>query len=160
MIDFLREWIISIAIVALGSSIATVLMPKGKLTAILKLCTSIAMAITLLSPIGNFVTEDYAISMARYRELIQSYEQKGSEAADRLSRTIIESECAAYIWDKGQNLGLIIGTVEVLAKWGDGVWYPFEVKIDSDYSQELMKIIELELGVPEERTQWSDEYTE
>ncbi|MGE4353500.1 MAG: hypothetical protein AB7D36_05400 [Oscillospiraceae bacterium] len=159
MTEILRQWILSLALTALGCSIALAITPEGRVRAILKLCCSVAMAIALISPVMRLNMDSYALSMAKYREIMLAAENKGAESADRLSRTIIESECAAYISDKGAELGLGEISVRVLAKWGDEVWYPYEAWVDSMPSEELMRSIEGELGIPRERTHWNDEIT-
>lgn len=157
MTELLRQWILAMALTALGCTIALGITPEGRIKGVLKLCCTVAMAIAMLSPIARVNIDTYAHSMAKYREAVAAAENKGVEAADRLSRTIIERECAAYISDKGAELGLGNISVSVLAKWGDEVWYPYEVWLDGSASDELLRKIEGELGVPRERVYLKDE---
>ena len=81
------------------------------------------------------------------------------ESANRLSRSIIEEETAAYIWDKAQAAGLAPEEVTVTVKWGDtSCWYPYEVRLRTDAPPDakarLTEILASELGIPRERQHW------
>lgn len=145
------------AITAFGCSVALTVTPEGRVKAVLRMCCSVAMAVALISPLCNINMDGYALSMAKYREVLAQAEKNGAESADRLNRTIIESECSAYISDKGTELGLELYSVRVLAKWGDEFWYPYEVWMEVLPSEELIRFIEGELGVPRERMHWLNE---
>ena len=76
--------------------------------------------------------------------------------ADTYSRTIIESDCCAYILDKAAALGASVRDASVSLKWSsEGFWYPAECGIDGQYSEELSRAIESELGIGREGQKWS-----
>lgn len=160
MTGFLREWILTLAAAALGSAVAVALTPEGKVKSVLRFAVSIAMFIALVSPLAGLDMESYAREMAAYRETMLRAEKNGAETADRLNRTIIERETAAYISDKGTELGLGAFPVRVLAKWGDEFWYPYEVWLETAENEKLIRHIEGSLGVPRERIHWSNEDSE
>ena len=142
---------------ALGCSIAMSLTPEGRVKSILKMSCTLAMTLALIMPLGKLDMEGYAMSLAQYRETLLQAEENGEQSSRRLMRTVIESECAAYIVDKGAELGLGAVSVQVQAKWGDAFWYPYEAWLDIRPSEELMRCIEGDLGIPRERTHWSNE---
>ena len=159
MTAHLREWIYGMTAVSLCCAIAMSLTPDGRVKSVLRLCCTLAMTVALLSPLGKVDIDVYAQSLARYRDLLQQAEKSGTEKADRLNRTVIEAECAAYISDKGAELGLGAVSVQVQAKWGDAFWYPYEVWLEAQPSEELLICLEGELGVPRERVHWKNEDT-
>ncbi len=156
MTDFLREWVMGVAAAALMCTAAMAMTPKSRVRGVLRMCCAAALCCALLAPLSSAPLDAYADSLARLREAQLSAAETGTDSAERLERTIIESECAAYISDKGAQLGLPDAGVRVLAKWGDGYWYPYEVWLDIPKSDELMISIEGELGVPRERMHWND----
>ncbi|MGI6028144.1 MAG: hypothetical protein ACOX81_01875 [Candidatus Heteroscillospira sp.] len=160
MTEVLRQWIQGMALTALFCSAAMALTPKGRIKSITRLACTMAMAVAMLTPLCRMPSDTLAQSLARCREATVKASVNGADTADRLSRTIIEEECAAYISDKGTELGLEINSVRVLAKWGDAFWYPYEVWLDTQPSEKLTGWIEGELGVPRERMYWSNEATE
>ncbi len=157
MTQALEQWVMTLTISAVICMVALALTPEGSIKSVLKLCCTVVMTIALLHPIGEINFESFALNTAKYREVLYDAENKGSEAADRWSRSIIESEYAAYISDKGAKLGHENLSVSVMAKWGDEVWYPYEVWVNGEVSYELLRVIEGELGVPSERVYLTNE---
>ena len=160
MTGFLSNWILGMTAMALICSACLAFTPEGRVKSVLKMACTLAMTIVLLSPLMKLDMDAYAQSLAEYRETMLKAEHSGQESADRLIRRVIEQECAAYISDKGVGLGLGAISAQVRAKWGDAFWYPYEVWLDCESSEELMICIEGELGIPRERMHWSDEVIE
>ena len=97
--------------------------------------------------------------MARYGEAARSVAGEAGQEADRLNRTIIELECAAYILDKADALGLAVSSAAVTARWSEeGFWYPWESRAACSESdrETLSAVIEAELGIPAERQSWEE----
>ncbi len=157
MTEALEQWVMSLAVSAVICMVAIAVTPEGRIKSVLKLCCTVVMTLALLHPLGEINYEDFALNLAKYKEAMIVAENKGAEAADRLSRSIIESEYAAYISDKGAKLGHTNFSVTVMAKWGDDLWYPHEIWIDGNVSAELIRLIEGELGVPSERVYLTNE---
>lgn len=159
MSEVLRSWLLSLTGAALLSAFALALTPEGRARSAVKLLCGVVMAIALLSPLRDFDFDTYAVSLASYRDAAAEASAKLNETNDRLSRTIIETESAAYIWDKARAVGLAPEEVTVGAKWGDALcWYPFETTIyapsDAAARERLSEIIEAELGIPKARQHW------
>lgn len=161
MSEILNQWVKNLCVAAIITGIAMTLTPKGRVRDVLRLVCGLAMVMALISPLTRLDMDGYAISLARYREEYQQYYDQTQEKSDRLVRSVIEQECATYILDKAQLVGLRVTSAEVTAKWGDEekVWYPYEVYIEfeGDISQTsgLADTIEADLGVPRERQYWS-----
>ena len=95
------------------------------------------------------------MNMAKYRENALAVSAQGQEISDRLSRTIIEEECRAYILDKAAAMGLQLGDASVTLKWSSqGLWYPVGCRLCGEYSAELENVISAELGIPPEGQEW------
>ena len=160
MTELLRQWVLTLTAAALGCSVALALTPEGRVRKVVRLACTLAMAIAMLTPLCRLNLDSYALSLAKYRETLLAAEKNGADSAERLSRTLIEDECSAYISDKGTELGLGTFPVRVLAKWGDAFWYPYEIWLETQPSEELMRWMEGELGVPRERMHWLNENAE
>ena len=92
-------------------------------------------------------------------EAARAVAEGAGEEADRLNRTIIERECAAYILDKADALGLAVSSAAVTARWSEeGFWYPWESRAACSESdrETLSAVIEAELGIPAERQSWEE----
>ena len=154
------QWIVGLAASALIAGIALGVTPKGRVRNVLKLVTGAVMVIALVSPVLQFDLSLFSVNAEQFREELNAVQGNVDEAADRLSRDVIEQECAAYILDKAQGLGIKVGAVSVTAKWGDeGVFYPYEAHITAHLSSEqkgvLSQAIEAELGIAPERQYWN-----
>lgn len=153
------SWVMGLVGAALLSAIAGALTPEGKVKAVTRLVCAAVTALALVSPAVKFDTSAYSKTLTLYRERERELTAEVSEKGGRLSRSIIESECEAYILDKAGNLGSPVRSAHVTAKWsGDGFWYPYEVRIESDgraeADAELSYGIEVNLGIPKERQEW------
>jgi stage III sporulation protein AF len=158
--DWIGRWIASVAASALISAIALGIAPKGRVHSVLRLVCGVVMVIALVSPVLNFNLDTFSLNAARYRQELSDILGNMTEAENTLTRTIIEDECAAYILDKAQVIGLSVQSVSVTAKWGDeGYFYPYETRIsalgDSEQKGALQRVVEGELGIPPERLYWN-----
>jgi len=158
------QWVMGLAASALLTSLALAVTPKGRVRDVLKLVCGAVMVIALVSPLLRFDLASFSINAERFREELGAVQDNVSETGKRLTRDIIEKECAAYILDKAQVLGLSVQRVSVTAKWGDEeVFYPYEARIEArlDEAQKgaLSRAIEAELGIPPERQFWNGNET-
>lgn len=158
MTEFIRTWIMGLAGTALLSGIALTLTPKGSVKKVVELVSGVAVILAFIGPVIEFDFSAYSMNLAAYKDRLSVYETSIEETNERLSRTIIEEESAAYILDKAQVLGLSVSSARVAVKWGDeGCWYPYEVYIETQertVMPELAGVIEADLGIPEERQYW------
>jgi len=162
MTEQIRHWITGVAVTSMISGIALALTPTGKVKKVVELVTGTAVILALIAPVTEFDFSGYSMGLAEYRNNLAAFESGIEEVNNRLSRTIIEEECGAYILDKAQVFGLDISSVRVTVKWGDeGWWYPHEVYIKTKQQTvlpELARVIEADLGIPEVRQYWSGDH--
>ena len=162
--QIIGQWIMGLAASALITGLALGVTPRGTVRNILKLVCGAVMIIALVAPALRFDLTLFSVNAERFREELRSVQDNVSETGERLTRNIIEKECAAYILDKAQGLGLRVESVSVTAKWGDEeVFYPYEARIEARLDDEqkgaLSRAIEAELGIPPERQYWNGNTT-
>ena len=110
---------------SLFCGIALGLMPEGGVKKAASIACTVVLIMTVLLPLGALDLSEYSLELAKYREMGEQLEEKGSEARDSMSRTVIERECEAYIMDKAEVLGIELTAVKVRAFWSsEGVWVP------------------------------------
>ena len=85
------------------------------------------MAAALLSPVVELDMQALPEALARYGEAARAVAEGAGEEADRLNRTIIERECAAYILDKADALGISAADAAVTARWSEEGFWPGEL---------------------------------
>ena len=156
----LHEWVLNVVGAAMLSALALLLTPEGRCRSVVRLLCGAVMILAVLSPLRRFDFDVYSMSLAAYREQAEAAVLRGEESSDRLSRSIIETETAAYILDKAQAAGLMPEEVTVTAKWGDTLcWYPYEVRLRTEAGpgakEYLTQLLESELGIPRERQHWA-----
>lgn len=159
MMEFLGKWIAGLAAAALICGLALNLTPSGRVQKVLRLVCGMVIIVALISPLADFDIGALSLNSAYYRSRLSDLEDMAKETGDRLSRTIIEEECAAYILDKAQVIGISIERISVRAKWGDeGLFYPYEMSIlaeGSDEQKDLLSMyVEGELGIERVRQHW------
>lgn len=159
MSTLFHNWILSLTGAALLSALALALTPTGRARSVVRLLCGVVMAIVMISPLRDFDFDTYSMSLASYRTTAVEASTRLTETNDRLSRTIIETECAAYILDKAQTQGIFVENVTVTAKWGEALcWYPYAATIraaaDESGKTYLTEVVQTELGIPAERLRW------
>lgn len=145
---------------SLFCGIALGLMPEGGVKKAASIACTVVLIMTVLLPLGKLDLAQYSLELAKYREMGEQLEERGSQARDSMSRTVIEQECETYIMDKASGLGIELCEVKVRAFWSsEGVWVPQSARIRSDCTESQRKrlsdVILAELGIPAEKQEWS-----
>lgn len=155
----ITAWIRALAGAAVFCAIALALCPEGRTKRVLRAACGVVMTAALLSPALSLDMQALPEALARYGEAARAVAGEAGQEADRLNRTIIERECAAYILDKADALGLAVGSAAVTARWSEeGFWYPWESRAAcaAEDRAELSELIEAGLGIPAERQSWEE----
>ena len=142
--------------------LALTLLPEGRDRRVASLCVTAALVLMLLGLFRTFSWESYAISLAEMRSASDEIAENAEEGGKALSRLVIERECGEYIMDKAAELSLAVNRVKVSARWNrEGVWVPERAAIvldrDGESRKKLSSLIAAELGIPEDRQEWSVE---
>ena len=160
MIDSAFQWITAMIGVAFVSALAEPLLNKAALKQVLRVITAASLIAILLSPLLHPDVFSYA-SVLRRESTSDLWDPDAAAEQDRLlNRTLIESECSAYILDKGKSLNIPIEEVHVSVCWDtEGYWVPERVQIvvthESEQSEELCDVIETDLGIARNAQEWS-----
>lgn len=157
MTSAVAGWVRGLVGAAAICAIALALCPAGRVRRVLNLVCGAVMAVSLLSPVASFNIVEYSSALAKYSDAALNSSEDGKIAADRLNRAIIQAECAAYILDKADALGVDVIKAEVRVEWNiEGYWFPLECTIAATdpVSTALEDAIEAELGIPPERQNW------
>lgn len=139
--------------------LALSLAPEGSVKKAAGICCTVALLSCLVGCIRGFQTEDYALELARYRELGESLAVDAQEEKQRLDRLVIERECAEYILSRAEAEGLPLRQAQVYARWSvEGFWVPRRVLLQGELSaaerERLCALIEAELGVGAAEQEW------
>ena len=157
--ELVTNWIRALVGAAVFCALAAALCPEGRPKRVLRAACGVVMAAALLSPVVELDMQALPEAIARYGEAARAVADGAEEEADRLNRTIIERECAAYILDKADALGLSASEASVTARWSEeGFWYPWECRVSCAEGGRaaLSRAIEAELGIPPERQSWEE----
>lgn len=152
--EFFRQWLLGVIGAALILTVFYAIVPAGKLRSAGKLAGSLVLLLALLRPLAqwrpgwDFAYEQYAGQIQEQIETLQEENRKKMES-------IIADQVAAYISDKGAQLGVDCSPV-VSTRLSDGVPFPYEVTLDVPYRWELADYISRELGIPEEHQVWQE----
>lgn len=157
MTGLLSGWIRAVCGAAVICAAALAVCPEGKVRRVLRLVCGVVMAAALLSPVAELDFDAYSRALARYGEEARRTAEGAQEEARELNRSVIEAECAAYILDKAEALGLAGCSASVRAEWSSaGYWVPRSCRVccPGGRSEALAAAIEADLGIPRSRQEW------
>lgn len=154
------QWISAMIGVALVSAVAEVFVSSRNMKQVLRLITATGMITILVAPLLRPNFSAYASAL---RETVTFDAWDADAAADQdrmLNRMVIESECSAYILDKGKELNVSVLDAHVTVCWStEGYWVPDRAQItaenDSQQAALLRDAITTDLGIPPEKQEWS-----
>lgn len=157
----ISAWVIRLTGAAILTGVALAITPSGRVKRVVSLVCGLVMLISLMSVVKDFNSDSFSLSLAKYKQNAADFSQEIENQNDNLNRIIIEERTEAYISDKGVSLEIEELSVSVRAEWSEeGYWYPYSVTISAEATEEqrekLAYYIESELGVSEERQDWSD----
>lgn len=130
--------------------------PDGGVKRVMNILCAAILILTVLSPLKQLDIGEYALELAKNRELEASFMDDGKELNDRLNRLVIERECEAYIRDKATAMGIDAKAL-IRARWdSNGLWIPYEIELDCARDERLEAEIIAGLGIPKERQIWKN----
>ncbi len=153
----MKGWLLSVAGAAMLSSLALALCPHGRVRQATRFVCALVCMLSLLKPLLRLDEERTLLpALDDYRAEAEALTAAGEEAAKNEQRLLIERECAAYILDEAEALGLTVGGASVLARWNadEGVWQPAYATVEAAYNAALSAAIETRLGIPKEAQRW------
>ena len=156
----LGEGLSAILTAAVLCAAAESLMPDGAVKRVGRLVCGLVMVSVLLRPLTAFDPTAGRRWLEDYMDGIRLEEQHLEERVTGEMKGIIEGECAAYIADKGAELGLTC-RAEVLCRGGEaGVWLPHSARVsgvpEGAERTKLAAVIQHDLSIPPDRLTWED----
>ncbi len=143
--QFVQNWVTSIATVTLIVSVIGALCPKNAAGRAVSLASTLLMTATLLSPISRVDVSALSGEMEKYsREAEQRYEKMIDEQ-ENIREKLIEENVRAYILQRTESLGI---RCDITVQCKDGV--PDSAYITAKNDAELVaasELIEKELGI-------------
>ena len=147
--QFVEDWVSSVATVTLIVSVVGALCPKNAAGRAVTLASCLLMTATLLSPISRVDISALSDEMGKYsRETEQRYEKLMDEQ-ENIKEKLIEENARAYILKRAESLGI---ECDITVKCSDGV--PHTVYITAENTAGLTaasELVEKELGIKRER---------
>ena len=154
MLEAIGQWLTGITCAALIAALAERLTPQGPVRRIVGLTCGLVLLTVLLAPILPLRGDALAGALAEYRLELEDYRQALEGESRETMKSIIEEQCAAYIQDKADGLGVSCAA-EVETELTEEGWpMPRRVTVSGPLTQgqleELAALIEAELAVPAE----------
>ena len=115
MMESVRNWLLSLAGVALLTVLASLFPTSESLRRVTKLAGG-ALTCLLFSPLVTFDYDAYAAALQDYHVSV-STDGAVSDSSERLQRTVIESEMRTYILDKAAQCGAALDDAQVTLQW-------------------------------------------
>jgi len=155
--DNIRQYLLTVTAAALICGIVTVFRSKqGTFNAVLKLCTSLFLVLSVISPWLNVRILDFKTYAEGITQDAQSAVNDGEIFAQQQMSTIIKEQAETYILDKATSMGLKL-EVEVKLDSSDPP-LPMAVTVTgpvSPYTKaRLSQCITDDLGIPKEKQEW------
>lgn len=153
----IREYLLSVTAAALLCGIVQSFVgEKGSTAGILRLICGIFLCCTVMRPVVRIQLGDFADLTSEILLEANSAASEGADYARQAKSRLIKEEAEAYILDKARVYGAHIRAEVTLT--GDDPPMPQGCVISGAVSpyarQQLMEIMESELGIPEENVKW------
>ncbi len=156
--EFLQNWIMRITLVALLVSIAAGLMPEGTPKRLGRFLCGLVMMIGIITPLYELADEGLFVEAFSISETEAAAWEDIEQAQLRFQKKVIETELAAYVWDKAQDESI---TVEVYCEVSpEGVYTPHTLTVwgaDPETQQMLQEMVTAELGIPAAQQRYEKE---
>ena len=155
--ESIREYLLSITAAALLCAIVSSLTgEKGSQAGTVKLICGLFLCITVIRPVAQLHISDYADFTRDILEQGESATQEGEDYSRQALRRIIQAEAEAYIMDKASDYSAKLQANVTLSDTDPPV--PESCVLTGSVSpyvrQQLKKILETDLGIPEENQIW------
>ncbi len=153
----LRDYLLAVVAAAMLTALVLALVPDGPVRRVCRLACGLVLILVALSPLGTL--DVTAISRAVSRLSLETdAAQSGVEVRSRaIIASLIKQKTEAYILDKAAGLGLDL-TADVSVDDSGAYPYPASVTVtgsaDAASRRALIRIIEDNLAIPEEKQEW------
>ncbi len=160
--ELLRTWVLGVTAASLVIAVAEAIMPRGTVKKVGKLTGGLILVLVLLQPLSGLDYQDLydqVMSLPAASLTRQTLEEQTNRALE----TGIEEELAAYIAEKGAELGIPCTVRVNCVPDEEGVPIPMGVEVTGPVTQAqkeaLQALIAQDLGVGPEGQQYISEET-
>ena len=155
--EHIREYLLSVTAAALVCGIVRSLTAgKGSIAGIIRLICGIFLSLTVIMPVMDIDLRRMDFPAAGIMQEAGEAVSEGEDYAKRAMARLIKEQSEAYILDKARSYGLDI-SVEITVG-NEDTPVPVASRIKgriSPYAKgQLAKILEYDLGIPEEDQKW------
>ncbi|MBQ1675059.1 MAG: stage III sporulation protein AF [Oscillospiraceae bacterium] len=152
--ELFRGWLLGIVATALILAVIYTLVPSGKFRTTARFTGGLVLLLAVLGPLGR-LNPGWDMTFSDYADQIQrQIDGYRTENLDK-TRNIIAGQIAAYISDKGKEMGIDCHPT-VTTRLEDGVPLPDTVTMDIPLNESLAACITADLGIPRERQIWQE----
>lgn len=147
--QFVQDWVTSIATVTLIVSVITALCPKNAAGRAVSLASTLLMTATLLSPISRIDVSALPAEMDKYSRAAEQKYEKIVDEQENIRDKLIEENVRAYILQRAESEGI---ECDITVQCKNGV--PDSVYITAENDAFLVaasELIEKELGIEKTR---------
>ena len=153
----IREYLLSVTAAAvLCGIVSAVAGEKGSQAGIVKLLCGLFLSITVIRPFAQLQIADFSNFASDILQAGQSATQDGEDYSLQALRRTIQEETEAYIMDKAAVYSADIHPQVTLSDTDPPVPESCVLtgRVSPYVRQQLMKILETDLGIPEENQTW------
>lgn len=146
--QFVQNWITSIAAVTLIVSVIGALCPKNAAGRAVTLASCLLMTAALLSPISRVDVSALSDEMEKYSRGAEQRYEKLLDEQENIKEKLIEENTRAYILQRAESTGI---ECDITVQCKDGV--PHTAYITAENETELVaasELVEKELGISRE----------
>jgi hypothetical protein len=153
--EYIREYLISVTAAALLCGILQSLSPQKSSNGLLKLICGIFLSLTVIRPLADIRLEEIEFLTEQVHADAESAAAEGADYAKQAMIRQIKERTEAYILDKAASFDGHI-TADVLVEGDPPVIISCTIQGNlSAYAQtQLRRILEEDLGIPEEDQRW------
>ncbi len=147
--EFVQNWVTSIATVTLIVSVVTALCPKNSAGRAVMLTACLVMTATLIAPISRIDASTLSDEMERYSYAAEKRSEELLREQENIQKKLIEENLRAYILQRAEGEGI---ECDIRIECREGV--PYSAYITAEHEKDIIAASELaekELGLSSER---------
>lgn len=158
MTQFIRDYLLSVVAVALLSSAALSIVPKGTMHKTLMFLCGLIMILVAIKPVTKIDFADLSNIVDQAKIDVEKSLSGTTVNQQQMVGAIIKEQAETYILDKAADLGFA-PTVSVQIQYGEDYPYPYSAEISGCYTdaqrQQLTYDLVKNLAIPEARQEWN-----
>lgn len=154
-----REYLLTLIAAALLTEIVVILLPKGKMQYAGRLLGTLILITTALTPVLRIDSNQIIGYFTDFRPQMNDIQTNAAEQNYEIMSELIKDSCETYILEKANQIGVDAAVQITIRKEGEYP-YPDAVTISASITEQdkmyLEQIIVCDLGIPQDKQEWSD----